>query len=112
MIPLNFTPAAINMLILVKLAYCLTSLNNQHKKISVVDTDPDHFGKLNPDPHQSGKLVPDPHQSETQDPDPDPHQSEKVILDHWRVQIWGKVSGRIRIRIRIKLKEDPHQSDR
>ncbi len=27
-----------------------------------------------------------------------------VILDHWRVQIWEKVSGRIRIRIRIQLK--------
>ncbi len=54
-------------------------------------------GKLDLDPHQSGK------------PEPDPHQSEKVealevILEHWRVQIWEKVSGKIQIpgfRIRI-----------
>jgi hypothetical protein len=67
-----------------------------------------------PDPHQSGKLDPDldPHQNETPDPDPDPdqHQREKVepstvILEHWKVHIWRKVSGRIRIWIRIiKLK--------
>jgi hypothetical protein len=57
--------------------------------------DPHHFGKLDPDPHHSGRLDPDPHQSEKQDPDP--HQSEKeeafegrVILEHWKVQIWKK----------------------
>ncbi len=54
--------------------------------------DPYLFGKLDPDPHQNGKLDPDPdsHQSENQDPDP--HRvkrwkSERVILEHWRVQI-------------------------
>jgi hypothetical protein len=60
--------------------------------------DSNHFGKLDldPNPHQIGKLEPgpDPHQREKQDPDP--HQSGKVILEHWRVQIWKKVS-------------DPHQ---
>jgi hypothetical protein len=49
-----------------------------------------------PDPHQSGKL--------DLDLDPDPHQNQRVILEHWRIQIWKKVSGRIRIWISIKLK--------
>jgi hypothetical protein len=71
--------------------------------------DPHHFGKLDPYPHQSGKLSQDQdaHQSEKPDADPDPHQSEKwkplkVILEHWRVQIWKMVSGRIRIRTKLK----------
>jgi len=54
--------------------------------------------RVDPAPHLNGKL----------DPDTDPHQSEMgealvVILEHWRVQIRKKVSGRIRIRIRVKL---------
>jgi hypothetical protein len=53
---------------------------------------------MDPDPHQTGKL----------DPDLDPRQSEKVEaleshLEHWRVQIWEKVSG-IWIRLRIRVK--------
>jgi hypothetical protein len=73
--------------------------------VSFLEADPDLH------PHQSGKLDqdPDPHQSVKQDPDPDQHQSEKVeafevILEPWTVQIWKKVSGRIRNRIYIKLK--------
>jgi hypothetical protein len=47
----------------------------------------------------------DPHQGERWDPDP--HQSEKVetLQDHYGalgVQIWKKVSGKIRIRIKLK----------
>jgi hypothetical protein len=77
----------------------------------VVDLDPHHFGKLDPDPYKSGKLDPDPdaHQSGKPDPDPDPHQSEKVeALEGHFGALEGpnleKVSGRIRIRIQIRLK--------
>jgi hypothetical protein len=56
---------------------------------AVADPDPYNFGKLDPDPDESGTL------------DPDQDQSEKAeALERWRVQIWGKVSGRIRIRIK------------
>ncbi len=59
------------------------------------------FGKLDPDP--------DPHRSGKEYPDPDLHQSKKSealegILEHWRVQIWVKVSGRIRIRFKWKFR--------
>ncbi len=84
------------MLILVKLAYCLTSLNNQHKKFSVVDTDPDHFGKLDPDPYQSGSWI----------------RIRIKVKRRIQIRIRIKVKRGIQIRIRIKLKEDPHQSER
>jgi hypothetical protein len=53
-------------------------------------------------------VVADFHQFD-EEQDPDPHNFERsdhlgVILEHWMVQFWGKVSGRIRIRIHIKLK--------
>ncbi len=35
----------------------------------------------------------------------DPHQGgrlKRIILEHWRVQIWKKVSGRFRIRIKLE----------
>jgi hypothetical protein len=54
---------------------------------------------LDPNPHQIGKLDPDPdpHQNEKQDQDR--HQSEKIISEHWRVQIRKKV-------------RDPHQIEK
>ncbi len=87
-----------------------------------IRVDPHHPGKLDQDlhldPYQSEKLVPDPQQSEKRDPGLDLHKSERrkpyrVILEHLKVQIWKKVSGRnrisikltgrIRIRIRVKV---------
>ncbi len=69
---------------------------------SVANSDPYHFGKLDPDPHQSEKQ------------DPGPQKSEKVsfILEHWKVKFWRKGSCRIRIRIKLKVDSDPHQSER
>jgi hypothetical protein len=48
--------------------------------ISVADPDPHHFVKLDPYPHQSREMAPhsDSLRSEKQDPDLDPHRSEKV----------------------------------
>jgi hypothetical protein len=39
-------------------------------KCSVVDLDPNHFGKSDPDPHQSEKSEPDRHKSDKSEPDP------------------------------------------
>jgi hypothetical protein len=63
----------------------------------VPDPYPHHFVKLDPYPHQNGKLVRIRIKVKRWKP-------SMFILEHWRVQIWEKVNGRIRIRIRIKLK--------
>jgi hypothetical protein len=63
--------------------------------------------KLGPYPHQNGKLDPDPHQSEKQDPDPlqsDTVEALEVYFGALEGSKLGKVNGRIRIGIRIKLK--------
>jgi hypothetical protein len=82
---------------------------------SVADSDPHHFGGLDPDqhysrklyldPHHSGKLDPDPHQSEKQHPDPYPYQREKVEATglFWSIggsKFWEKERGTIRIKLK------------
>jgi hypothetical protein len=62
------------------------------------------FGVADPDPHHFGKLDPDPHQSENQDPEPDPHQSEKVELS-WI--IGGSKAGK-----NVWKDPDPNQTER
>ncbi len=77
----------------------------------VVDPNPHLFGKLDQDPHpelrQSKRYDPDPHQGVKKDQDPHKvkrWKSWRVILEHRMVQIWGKVSGRIRTRIWIRIR--------
>jgi hypothetical protein len=55
--------------------------------------------RIRMDPHHFGKLDPDRNRIKVKRWKP-----EMVILKHWRVKIWEKVSGRIRIRIRISAK--------